>query len=500
MATHLYVRDRDFKRHYMAPIQEPRPVDKYLEATRRDFSRIIFSPCFRRLQGKTQLFPTSENHPFYRNRLTHSIEVSNIAAMIAAYLNNKSSDMQSLDWKINYDIVALAGLAHDLGHPPFGHTGELALDNEMDKRRFGRFEGNAQTLRILTNLEQRISLFHDVNSMYSSNDLNENNTGLNLTYRSLASILKYDKRVGDTSGASFPGVGELKGYYPEDADIVDEIKSHVLRKPYRAGQSPRLNTIECQILDIADDIAYSSFDLEDCLCADFIHPMDFLSRLGSDKMEQIAETVSHGMAKRGIDETIEAEDVHGCLFDIFKDLFEKSLDFNVNSNFERGIIAAFAYDNGVELQESNPIRRDFSMRRIQMLLDSLDIIVNEDEPSLSKLTIDTSSLFEIECLKAMNYEMVISSPQLKAAEYRGKRIVSELFEIILSDERLLPEDFRRRMKADPGYLEGGESRERVEGRTVCDFISGMTDAYASRFYSQLTGQDYSSILALRPYT
>src|ERR1044072_2799677 len=109
---------------------------------RRDYARLIHSPAFRRLQGKTQLFPGTESD-FFRNRLTHSMEVAQIAKGIALNLN---SEEFFRDNPLNTDLVELAALAHDLGHPPFGHNGEYALDERM--REHGGFEGKAQTLPI----------------------------------------------------------------------------------------------------------------------------------------------------------------------------------------------------------------------------------------------------------------------------------------------------------------------------------------------------------------
>jgi len=117
----------------------------------RDRARLIHSPSFRRLQGKTQLFAGLESD-FFRNRLTHSLEVAQIAKTMARRLN--SSSFAKRPDQLDLDLVEFAGLAHDLGHPPFGHTGEKILDELM--RDAGGFEGNAQTLRILTRLEKKL--------------------------------------------------------------------------------------------------------------------------------------------------------------------------------------------------------------------------------------------------------------------------------------------------------------------------------------------------------
>jgi dGTPase len=141
----------DFGR--VVPIPVTASPEPYRSDFRRDYARILHSPVFRRLQRKLQLFPADESD-FFRNRLTHSLEVAQIAKSIAARLNYQiKQGPYGAIGEIDLDLVELAGLAHDLGHPPFGHTGEQALHNEM--RHAGGFEGNAQTLRILSKLEKR---------------------------------------------------------------------------------------------------------------------------------------------------------------------------------------------------------------------------------------------------------------------------------------------------------------------------------------------------------
>jgi dGTPase len=128
------------------------PGEPYRTAWRIDYARLVHGPAFRRLQGKTQLFPGESD--FFRNRLTHSLEVAQISKSIAIKLNYEHfRDATDDDYRISTDLVEFAALAHDLGHPPFGHNGEAALDECM--RTVGGFEGNAQTLRILARVEKK---------------------------------------------------------------------------------------------------------------------------------------------------------------------------------------------------------------------------------------------------------------------------------------------------------------------------------------------------------
>src|SRR5690606_8743936 len=126
------------KQDFARELEEAEKADEGRSAFRRDFCRLLHSPSFRRLQGKTQLFPSDESD-FFRNRLTHSLEVAQIAKGIAQNLNSKIEFFKKNP--IDLDLVEFAGIAHDLGHPPFGHNGEKALDDKM--KDFGGFEGNA---------------------------------------------------------------------------------------------------------------------------------------------------------------------------------------------------------------------------------------------------------------------------------------------------------------------------------------------------------------------
>ena len=223
----------------------------YRSPARRDYARLLHSPAFRRLQGKTQLFPGAESD-FFRNRLTHSLEVAQIGKSIALRINRDHPYFQKDP--IDLDLVETAALGHDLGHPPFGHNGERALDECMREK--GGFEGNAQTLRILTRLEKKELEAEEADEVGGSEDAR---VGLNLTYRTLAGVLKYDKCIPRCRDAE---AGLVKGYYESERKLVERVKEHVCRVGHGAEKGA-FKTVECQIMDIADDIAYSTYDLED---------------------------------------------------------------------------------------------------------------------------------------------------------------------------------------------------------------------------------------------
>ena len=215
------------------------------------------------------MFPSAESD-FFRNRLTHSLEVAQIAKSIALRVNSEHPYFR--ENPIDLDLIETAALAHDLGHPPFGHNGERALNECM--RRKGGFEGNAQTLRILARLEKKEPDLEERPDVPGSEDTR---VGLNLTYRTLAAVLKYDRGIPRLQRRK---TGPVKGYYRSERKLVERVKANVARSG-SGSIDGAFKTVECQIMDIADDIAYSTYDLEDALKTGFVSPMSMISALNS---------------------------------------------------------------------------------------------------------------------------------------------------------------------------------------------------------------------------
>ncbi|WP_082583462.1 dGTP triphosphohydrolase [Mesorhizobium sp. Root695] len=457
--------------------------EEYRDEWRRDYARLIHSSGFRRLQGKTQVFPGHEGD-FFRNRLTHSLEVAQIAKSIAIRLNATHELFADPSQKLAPDLVEFAGMAHDLGHPPFGHNGEEALDECM-REHSGGFEGNAQTFRILSRLEKKVTL-NSPNDLRAFIDDQDQRRGLNLTYRSLASILKYDSPIPVRSkDRPLDKQGEvLKGYYEADQEIVKKIKEMVLGGIF-AG---KFKTVECSIIDIADDIAYSTYDLEDVFKSGFLSPLDLFA-LEPAIYEKVVSTINKRLGKQYSDVVtrISVKDVHEILHDVFSDLFTfgtEQLDILKNrrasNEYKKMYFSVEAQQRSRQYAEDGYSRTAFTSNLVGAFIQGVEVQSNSDYPQLHNVRLDLKTFVTVEVLKNITYEAVIRAPALQVVEYRGKDIIKKIYGAIneKGGDRLLPKDFR-------DVYKNGDELNRC--RTICDFIAGMTDRYAVEFYSRLFG-------------
>lgn len=218
----------------------------------RDRGRLLHSSALRRLAAKTQVLSPTAGMDFARNRLTHSLEVAQIGRELANRLG------------LDAEVVETACLAHDIGHPPFGHNGEKALQDWAASA--GGFEGNAQTLRLLVRLEPK------------SVDDDGRPRGLNLTRASVLASIKYPWGLGESPA----GMEHKFGVYADDREVFDWA---------RKGLGPGVLSVEAQVMDFSDDVAYSVHDFEDAIVGGFIDPAGFSDR--REREEVLASMSGH---------------------------------------------------------------------------------------------------------------------------------------------------------------------------------------------------------------
>lgn len=442
---------------------QPYRTDDVRSQFDRDEARLIHSAAFRRLQSKTQVLGLGESD-FYRTRLTHSMEVAQIGRGIVQYLCRSSEKHQ--DILPNMSLITAICLAHDIGHPPFGHGGEVALNYCM--RNYGGFEGNGQTLRILGKLDK-----------YTENH------GLNPTRRMLLGVLKYPAAYSSLVNDSFyksknnPDVPYWlfkadaqkppKCYYDVDKDIVEfifegfdaeDIKKFTVFEPKKdKHQCARFKSLDCTIMNLADNISYSLHDLEDALS------------LGMISREQWQEHFND----------------HNSLFDIVENLENERV--GKESNFDC-ITRKLFCDESYE-------RKDAIGRLVNLMITNAEIIENGSNCKNALLGLEVKLKKEVEELREhifkIVYEVVIKDVNVQQLEFKGQKLVIELFQVLAKDpERFLPKSTKVIWKDSTKNLPV-EDQEAAQMRVIFDFIAGMTDDYATKFYEKFFTPNKGSI-------
>jgi len=420
-SSNSFYNDMDIQRHINTENAKQRISVR--DDFERDFGRIIHSAAFRRLQSKTQVIGISEGD-FHRTRLTHSLEVSQIARGIATTLNEKNNIFKESESKIDISLIEAAALAHDLGHPPFGHQGERALNKCMSVFDLN-FEGNAHTFRLLTNKDGDME------------------TGLDLTRAVLLSILKYPASMNQVNNPEITGKPPKCSVFEEDEHVFQwviesfssEEKAYFMQvSDQQAGKHKKTlhKTFECSIIELADDIAYATYDLEDAFK---------LSMIKIDDLCEVAKKHSHISSAR--------------IAESLRVFMENSTDRNKQTKrFFADLVSGFIHE--ITIVESKPT---FSSNRLRY-----KAVITEDAMDL------------LEDLKKLVETHVIFSQKVQTFEWRGGKIIVKLFDAMLNDKNLLPEDKK---------LSWHASDDRLNARLVCDYIAGMTDTYALKMYSRL---------------
>jgi dGTPase len=382
-----------------------------------DRDRVIFSSAFRRMQRKTQVFQSGE-YDFYRTRLTHSLEVAQIGRGICLHLLHRG-DPLSPDFLIDPDLVEASCLSHDIGHPPFGHAGERALNDVMHEH--GGFEGNAQTLRILTDL-----IFGE-------------SGGMQPTRAFLDGVLKY-KRVFD--GALTPA----HFIYPEQERILEFVFGRKDWRNFCEDVPNAFRSIECQIMDWADDVAYGLMDIVDAVAADFITIDRLLNWANSADLSpfEIGELrrLRRWLIKGNVTPKF-AQMVGDCI---------NATSLRRRDNFMAGVSNRYSFD----------------------------------------LIVDHRVRDRIRFYKRLAIERIFRTPQVKQLEFKGRHIITKLFNALSTNYS----DPGARFSLAPPHVERCLSPDRTpreRARVLCDYVAGMTDAFAIRTYRRLFDPEFGSV-------
>ncbi len=385
----------------------------------RDRARLLHSSALRRLAAKTQVLSPTAGLDFARNRLTHSLEVAQVGRELATSLG------------LDPDIVDTACLAHDIGHPPFGHNGERALNHWATD--IGGFEGNAQTLRLLTRLEPKV--FGDDGRAY----------GLNLTRASLDASCKYPWPA--SSSVSDPSGRAKFGFYADDLPAFEWM---------RGGAPDRVRCIEAQVMDLSDDIAYSVHDFEDAVVNGYIDVQALGRRVDHDELvvsmyEWIGGEFSH-------DELIAAFDRLDTL-DVWLDGWDSSRRAQAHlKNLTSQLIGRFS---AAATRATREAAASESLIRF-----GADVVVPRGIQA------------EIAVLKGIVATFVMSRNTRQPIYAQQRQVLSTLADVLLANG---PHEL------DPGFAEDWNvapddaSRKRV----VVDQVASLTDQSALAWYERL---------------
>lgn len=384
----------------------------------RDYTRIMYSSSFRRLQGKMQLLGIKHDQ-FFRNRLTHSLEVAQIARSLAYDLRYSPID--------GY-VVEAGALAHDIGNPPFGHAGEACLNKLCQS--FGGYEGNAQTLRILTTIEKKGFGFQ----------------GLNLTYRTLLSVIKYFKKYDSEIE------GKQKFIYDDDYAMLSEVieKNHL-----------KTRTLDVQIIDVSDEIAYAAHDLEDGLRQRLFNIDEILH----DYVQEYGESESY----HKLNEIVEAS--------------------REKAGYGKKQLNSSEY--------SKLFRKELASSIIFSLIHDIDLIKVTEKQKIKTGTTQEKELgFSkygelADGLKKITFKCINHNDEVYSYEQKGNEIIEYLFHLFLDSPNYLPPEYRAEEVINQYKLE--DDKTILQKRLVADYVSGMMDSYAISTYTKFSGKAWVSL-------
>jgi len=391
---------------------ESRGKKDYRSVFQVDRDRILYSPSFRKLQSKTQVF-LSGTYDFYRTRLTHSLEVAQIGRAIANVLNQNILKDKAIDT----DLIEAICLTHDIGNPPFGHAGESALNKLMKDA--GGFEGNAQTLKIITEKIQ---------------DTGAGSEGMKPSRAFLDGIMKYKILWSESNRSG-------KFLYDGQKKYLEFLSPN--------GEIHRERSLECSIMNWADDVAYALHDLLDGYEAGFISRKSVYEWAIQNQLEPEEEFLINNL-----------------------------LDpLEYKSRFERYIAARTGdFIEHVSLSETDHPLKHISNRYKYLLVIPPEII------------------WENDLYKKIAVDLMFKSPRLEQVEFKGQYILERIFKTFLNgtpddfqiNRRILPEEVRILFKNHQNMS------YQSAARIICDYLAEQTDQSLPRLYKRLFDPDYGS--------
>lgn len=464
------------RQHRQYPDQTGHGHGNARAAYERDYSRLIHSPTFRRLQGKSQVFGAGTGD-YYRTRLTHSLEVAQIAreaarSLIRSYPGIDTARAGNPGLIIDSEVVECAAICHDFGHPPFGHKGEEVLSGILDRliedkvqqelkknsdpaanellirsamrQKYEHFEGNAHNFRLIMFLEKREDL-----------------DGLNLSDAVLLGTNKYP----------FPGTVNHKGMYHHEWQYISEVRS-------QWGIPAGKKTLEAQLMDLCDDIAYSAHDLEDGIKAGKIEVHEHfmqdphIQQLIVEKVNTLEDPCWQGWDDERI--RSKAEEVLTSFLRVWNEKLP-TCEF-----------------------DSSRTRREVKAYWVSLFVGSLGVI---PDGNWQKVTFvrngeeDEDMLRTVSVLKSFAWVTMIRDLRVQRLQKRSAWIIKRLWDAFVdphTSKSIIPGDWLRRFDRD-------QKREHpiwTWEHMIIDYIAGMTDAYAEKIYNELYGLKVGSIYDL----
>jgi dGTPase len=408
----------------------------------RDRDRVLYTSAFRRLAGVTQVVSSDEGHVFH-NRLTHTLEVAQVARRIAEKLLNQKPELAMSLGGLDPDVAEAAALAHDLGHPPFGHVGEDVLNKLVEGNDPDGFEGNPQSFRIVNHLALR--------SPYEQ--------GLNLTRATLRATLKYPwlRRADDKKRGAYRSESKALEWAVE-GDLPAERRS-----------------LEAEIMDWSDDVTYAVHDMSDFYRAGLI-PLELLTGQSDKERKRFFEGVFESPDRRSPE----------------KEGFSRA---ELEKSFEvlmKTVPLAEKY-TGTSSQRGH--LRAFTAGQIAVNVSALEMNARAiSDGTHPRVIIDSELKKRVIMLKQLTWHYVILDPSLRSKQFGQEKVLTELFKVFANAAaelsrgglRLFPYAYHDLLQ------EAANQYERI--RLVTDMIASMTEEQANRMYLRLIGVSSGSAL------